>query len=106
MVIESKFTGTRCTLFDVFMKVLYEYFRDRIVPEAIEARLGVELASFQQEGLRESIRLIDRHGGVIVSDAVGFGKTYIGMVLLEHYVPAKRRKGYIPHRLAVCPAQL
>jgi hypothetical protein len=59
---------------DVFIKVLYEYFRDRIIPEEVEARLGVELASFQQEGLRESIRLIDRHGGVIVSDAVGWAR--------------------------------
>ncbi|MBZ0299671.1 MAG: helicase [Anaerolineae bacterium] len=105
-LLESKFSGAKWTPHDVFIKVLYEYFKDRIVPEAIEARLGVELASFQQEGLRESIRLIDRHGGVIVSDAVGLGKTYIGMGLLEHYVLGKRRKGHIPKGLVICPAQL
>lgn len=103
---ESKFGGAQWKPHDVFIKVLYEYFKDRIIPEEIEARLGVELASFQQEGLRESIRLIDRHGGVIVSDAVGLGKTYIGMGLLEHYVLGKRRKGHIPKGLVVCPAQL
>ena len=64
------------------------------------------LASFQQEGLREAVRLIDRHGGVIVSDAVGLGKTYIGMGLLEHYVLGKRSRGYIPRGLVICPAQL
>ncbi|MDX2138853.1 MAG: helicase-related protein [Chloroflexota bacterium] len=105
-LLESKFGGARWTPHDVFIKVLYEYFRDRILPEAMETRLGVELASFQQEGLREAIRLIDRHGGVIVSDAVGLGKTYIGMGLLEHYVLGKRRKGFIPKGLVVCPAQL
>lgn len=103
---ESKFGDAPWTPHDVFIKVLYEYFRDRIIPEDVEARIGVELASFQQEGLRESIRLIDRHGGVIVSDAVGLGKTYIGMSLLEHYVLGKRRKGFIPRGLVVCPAQL
>src|SRR5690606_3222059 len=77
-----------------------------LLPESLEARIGVELASFQQEGLREAIRLIDRHGGVIVSDAVGLGKTYIGMSLLEHYVLGKRRKGHIPRGLVICPAQL
>lgn len=102
----SKFGGAQWTPFDVFIKVLYEYFKDRIIPEEVEARLGVELASFQQEGLREAIRLIDRHGGVIVSDAVGLGKTYIGMGLLEHYVLGKRHKGHIPRGLVVCPAQL
>ncbi|MBI5670656.1 MAG: helicase [Chloroflexi bacterium] len=103
---ESKFGGAQWTPHDVFIKVLYEYFRDRITPESAETRLGVELASFQQEGLREAIRLIDRHGGVIVSDAVGLGKTYIGMGLLEHYVLGKRRKGFIPRGLVICPAQL
>jgi SNF2 family DNA or RNA helicase len=103
---ESKFGGARWTPHDVFIKVLYEYFKDRLLPDAPETRLGVELASFQQEGLREAIRLIDRHSGVIVSDAVGLGKTYIGMGLLEHYVLGKRRKGFIPRGLVICPAQL
>ena len=105
-LLESKFSGIKWTPHDVFIKVLYEYFKDRLMPEALEARLGVELASFQQEGLREAIRLIDRHGGVIVSDAVGLGKTYIGMGLLEHYVLGQRRKGHIPKGLVICPAQL
>ena len=103
---ESKFGSAPWTPHDVFIKVLYEYFKDRILDEGLEARLGVELASFQQEGLREAIRLIDRHGGVIVSDAVGLGKTYIGMSLLEHYVLGKRKKGHIPKGLVICPAQL
>jgi superfamily II DNA or RNA helicase len=105
-LLESKFAGVKWTPHDVFIKVLYEYFKDRLIPEEMEHRLGVELASFQQEGLREAIRLIDRHGGAIVSDAVGLGKTYIGMGLLEHYVLGKRRKGHIPKGLVVCPAQL
>jgi superfamily II DNA or RNA helicase len=103
---ESKFGDAPWTPHDVFIKVLYEYFKDRIIPDNLDARMGVELASFQQEGLREAIRLIDRHGGVIVSDAVGLGKTYIGMSLLEHYVLGKRKKGHIPRGLVVCPAQL
>jgi superfamily II DNA or RNA helicase len=103
---ESKFGDAPWTPHDVFIKVLYEYFKDRIMPENHEMRMGVELASFQQEGLREAIRLIDRHGGVIVSDAVGLGKTYIGMGLLEHYVLGKRKKGHIPRALVICPAQL
>lgn len=103
---ESKFGDAPWTPHDVFIKVLYEYFKDRITPDSLEARMGVELASFQQEGLREAIRLIDRHGGVIVSDAVGLGKTYIGMSLLEHYVLGQRKRGHIPKGLVICPAQL
>ena len=103
---ESKFGDAQWTPHDVFIKVLYEYFRDRITPDNLDARMGVELASFQQEGFREAVRLIDRHGGVIVSDAVGLGKTYIGMSLLEHYIYGKRKKGHIPKGIVICPAQL
>lgn len=103
---DSKFGATPYTPFDVFIKALYEYFRDRLANETPEAFIGVDLAAFQQEGLREAIRLLDRHRGVMVADAVGLGKTYIGMGLLEHYLLRKRRKGYIPRGLIVCPAQL
>lgn len=103
---DSKFGATPYTPFQVFIKALYEYFRDRLVPEAPEALIGVNLASFQQEGLREAIRLLDRHGGVLVADAVGLGKTYIGMGILEHYLLRQRRRGHIPRGLVVCPAQL
>ncbi len=102
----SKFGTTPYTPFQVFIKALYEYFKDRLTPEAPEAYIGVDLAAFQQEGLREAIRLLDRHRGVIIADAVGLGKTYIGMGLLEHYLLRKRRRGYIPKGLIVCPAQL
>lgn len=103
---DSKFGSTPYTPFQLFIKVLYEYFHDRLVPESSEAYIGVDLATFQQEGLREAIRLLDRHRGVMIADAVGLGKTYIGMGLLEHYLLRKRRRGHIPRGLVVCPAQL
>jgi superfamily II DNA or RNA helicase len=102
----SKFGTTPYIPFDVFIKALYEYFKERLTPEAPEAAVGVNLAAFQQEGLREAIRLLDRHQGCIIADAVGLGKTYIGMGLLEYYLLRKRRRGYIPRGLIVCPAQL
>jgi len=103
----SKFGAAEYSPFDVFIKALYEYFRDRLDVEAQgPLSLGVDLASFQQEGLREAIRLLERHRGVLVADAVGLGKTYVAMGLLEHYLLGRRRRGYIPKGLVVCPAQL
>ncbi|MBI3960670.1 MAG: helicase [Chloroflexi bacterium] len=102
----SKFGSTQYSPFQVFIKALYEFFKDRLLDATPEAFIGVNLASFQQEGLREAIRLLDRHHGVMVADAVGLGKTYIGMGLLEHYLLRKRRRGYIPRGLVICPAQL
>ncbi len=104
---DSKFGTTSYTPFQVFIKALYEYFRDRLDTEAQGSLSpGIDLASFQQEGLREAIRLLERHRGVLIADAVGLGKTYIAMGLMEHYLLGRRRRGYIPQGLVVCPAQL
>jgi hypothetical protein len=102
----SKFGGKPYTPYEVFIKVLYEYFKDRITPEAPERHLGVELAAFQEEGLKEALRILERYRCVLIADAVGLGKTYIGLGLLEHYLLGKRRRGHIPKGLVICPAQL
>jgi len=102
----SKFGGKPYTPYEVFIKALYEYFKDRLRPEDPERRLAIEFAEFQVEGLRDAKRLLDRHRGVLIADAVGLGKTYIGMGLLEHYTLGRRRPGYIPKAIIICPAQL
>jgi SNF2 family DNA or RNA helicase len=102
----SKFGSKPWRPYDVFIKVLYEYFKERLAPHDSGEGSGLDLAAFQQEGLHEAIRLLDLHNGVIVADAVGLGKTFIGLGLLENYLINKRRKGNIPRGLVVCPAQL
>ena len=101
----SKFGNRPWTPYDVLMKTLYEYFHGRLMPEDAGTS-GLELAEFQREGLHEAIRLLDRYDGVLVADAVGLGKTFIGLGLLEHYLISQRRRGNIPRGLVICPAQL
>lgn len=101
----SKFGSKPYTPFEVFMKALYEYFKDRI-QLAQDRVAAVDLARFQEEGKAEAIRLLDKWGGVLVADAVGLGKTYIGLSLLEHELLTNRKRGRIPRGLVICPAQL
>ncbi len=101
----SKFGSKPYTPYQVFLKALYELFKeDRLLQGSSGA--SVELASFQQEGFERAIRLIQKHGGCIVADAVGLGKTYIGLRVLEHYLIKERKPGYVPRAIVVCPAQL
>jgi len=102
---ESKFGSKPYRPFDVFIKALYEYFKDRIALEPEQA-VTVDLARFQEEGKLEATRLLDRWGGVLIADAVGLGKTYIGLSLLERELIHKRRRGHTPRGLLICPAQL
>lgn len=101
----SKFGSKPYTPFEVFIKALYEYFKERITLE--EDRVAtVDLARFQEEGKTEAIRLLDKWGGVLIADAVGLGKTYIGLSLLERELLTKRARGRVPRGLVICPAQL
>ena len=106
----SKFGSHQYTPFEVFVKVLFENFRDGLHGESEgESRGGViELADFQKEGFQSALRLLERFGGVMVADAVGLGKSFMGLSILEEFL-IKRRGHYggrVPRGLVVCPAQL
>ena len=101
----SKFGSKPYTPYQVFVKALYELFREDTEVSG-SGGTALELASFQQEGFERAVRLLDKHQAVMVADAVGLGKTFIGLRLIEHYLQSDRKPGYVPHALVVCPAQL
>ncbi|CAN1210851.1 DEAD/DEAH box helicase family protein [Tumidithrix helvetica PCC 7403] len=101
----SKFGRKPYTPYQVFIKALYELFKEETTSERSD-RTTLELANFQQQGFEQAVRMIDKHNACMVADAVGLGKTYIGMRLIEHYLQEERRPGYVPRALIICPAQL
>jgi superfamily II DNA or RNA helicase len=58
------------------------------------------LAAHQERAYERACAILDRYGGVIVADAVGLGKTYIGLRLLERTLEAGGRG------LVIVPAAL
>ncbi len=106
----SKFGSYPYTPYDVFLKVLFENFRDSLGLDTPQDERGViELAEFQAEGFRLAKGLLDRFGGVMVADAVGLGKSFVGLSILEEYLINQRAQGRgqgVPRGLVVCPAQL
>ncbi|MBW1676113.1 MAG: helicase [Deltaproteobacteria bacterium] len=87
----------------VYIKALYEYFRDDLDTEGMELFTSskVELTEFQEEGHVKALKIMDKYGGVMISDSVGLGKTYIGKRILEHYAYYQRKRAMV-----ICPAQL
>lgn len=72
---------------------------DRILRELFAAETGTadaygparsfgELTGFQAAAVRRLRRIIHRHGGAILADAVGLGKTYVALALIEERVRA------------------
>ena len=99
----SKFGGREYTPYEIYMKALYEYFKDDLAPNdaLTPTRSAVELAEFQEDAVRKARRILAQYDGVIVADSVGLGKTWIGKKLLEDYAYHQRQKA-----LVICPASL
>ena len=98
----SKFGRKEYTPYEIYMKALYEYFRDELGEEQQgPTRSAVELAEFQEDAVKKARKILARYDGVMIADSVGLGKTWIGKKLLEDYAYHMRQKA-----LVVCPASL
>lgn len=98
----SKFGRKEYTPYQVYMKALYEYFKDELGGEVpTGTRSAVNLAEFQEDAVKKARKILSRYDGVMVADSVGLGKTWIGKKLLEDFAYHMRQKA-----LVVCPASL
>jgi SNF2 family DNA or RNA helicase len=99
----SKFGSREYTPYQIYLKALYEYFRDDLAGDLSQqtVRSAVELSEFQEDAVKKARRILARYDGVIVADSVGLGKTWIGKKLLEDYAYHMRQKA-----LVICPASL
>ncbi|MBZ5563619.1 MAG: helicase [Acidobacteriia bacterium] len=98
----SKFGTKEYTPYQVYMKALYEYFKDDLGgAEPGPTRSAVELAQFQEDAVKKARRILARYDGVMIADSVGLGKTWIGKKLLEDYAYHLRQKAVV-----ICPASL
>ncbi|MGY2975690.1 helicase-related protein [Thermostichus sp. MS-CIW-37] len=102
----SKFGSRAYTPHQILMRCLYTLFQPKQDPVVKGQATTLELADFQQEGFERALELLERHGGVIVADAVGLGKTYIGLRLIDHLLAERRKPGYLPRALVISPAQV
>lgn len=96
-VLESSWAGTQHTPKDVAGKAsIYEN------PEPKEVEPGsIDLYDFQREAVGKAVEKIKDYGGVMISDVVGTGKTYIGAAILIHLL-----NNDVQYPLIICPARL
>jgi superfamily II DNA or RNA helicase len=90
---------------EAVMAVLDRRFRDAAGGTSSESarRFQVQdggLATFQAEALERAVTIIARHGGAIIADSVGLGKTHVAVALVRRYLNAGR------HVVITAPAQL
>jgi len=88
------------TLSELYRRVLAAHFDGAGVDAGARPDSAPPLAAHQERAYERACAILDRYGGVIVADAVGLGKTYIGLRLLERALDAGGRG------LVVVPAAL
>jgi len=74
------------TPYQLYLKFLYEYFREKINidKDEIEKKYLPENfldLEYQNEAVKDAQNKLDEYGGVFISDVVGLGKTYISAML-------------------------
>jgi len=87
--------------FDVYAKSLDELFRGYALtgaeweeggPDNGGSRVWPILDGYQQKGYRDLLQIARRHNGAFLCDAVGLGKTYVGLMLIERLVMYDRKR--------------
>src|SRR5579859_5957880 len=104
LVDSSKFGRKEYSPYQVYMKAIFEYFRDDVengADTAANIRSAVELSEFQEDAVKKARKILASYDGVMIADSVGLGKTWIGKKLLEDYAYHQRYKA-----LVICPASL
>ncbi len=76
------------TPYELYLKFLYEYFRDELnLPDEIEDMYlpdGFMKLKYQAEAVLNARKVLDEYGGAFLSDVVGLGKTYMSALLARH----------------------
>jgi superfamily II DNA or RNA helicase len=95
----------------VYFKTLLHIFGDYLADQADEeaqfeqtafeqTAIWQALFDFQRDGLRAILTKLERHGGCILADSVGLGKTYTALGVIKWF--EKRNKNV----LVLCPKKL
>lgn len=83
--IERKSPYAHFTPYELYLKFLYEYFKDSLNrPDELEDSFlpdGFKKLRYQEEAVLSAKRVLEEYGGVFLSDVVGLGKTYMSAML-------------------------
>lgn len=99
---ENSWIREDITLYELFLKCLYEYFKEEINQDKVDTKSlglppGFMKLQYQLHAVIRAEKILETYNGVFISDVVGLGKTYICAML------AKRLRG---RKLIICPPVL
>jgi len=82
---ERTWLNNTITPYQLYLKFLYEYFRDELrqTDEVIFKYVPQEFKrlEYQEQAALNAKKILEEYGGVFISDVVGLGKTYVSAML-------------------------
>ncbi len=84
----------------IFTRMLWELYGSTLEDDEV-ARSELGLTDFQLDGVGRALAKLEEHGGVVIADEVGLGKTYIAAEIMYRASEIHRQKV-----LVVAPAAL
>jgi len=93
----------------VYVKAIYEMYIKSLetTQEVIRSfEIYQDLFEFQKWAVLRGIEVARKYNGVIISDVVGMGKSYIGAACLEHFYRRNEILGRRGKILIICPPKL
>ena len=104
IILNDSWAGRMYTPRELFLKAAYLEYKDKLEKkheiDPIWEETFPKLFPFQRNAVDQGLTLFNEHGGIIIGDVVGLGKTYVGISLLKYL----QLEGYRP--LIICPPPL
>lgn len=103
---DSTYLGVSVTPYELYFKLLLEYFGQSIDydPNAItDMPEGYKRLSYQVDAVTSGFRLLEKHGGFFLADVVGLGKTMIATLIAKKFFFYNGFPEHRSHTLIVVP---
>jgi hypothetical protein len=91
------------TLFHLFENYLIDQQKGGLLDERTgfyDSEIWGMLYEFQKDGVKGAINKIEKHGGCVIADSVGLGKTFEGLAVIKYYELKNQQV------LVLCPKKL
>lgn len=88
---KSKPQSDQLTPYELYIKLLQTKFGDLVdknLDEVIESYLpqGIEKYNYQIDAVKQCFSTMKEHGGFLLADVVGLGKTIVGALIIKHFL--------------------
>ncbi len=95
------------TPFEIYAKSLHEFYRGHEMTvgewELEESRVYPILDQYQKDGYRALMKIAKNHGGALLCDGVGLGKTFIGLMVIERLLHDRKKVAFFVPKSARKP---